>query len=88
MALVASLRQVKGEYAEAFLMTGDDRSVIRVCPTPLEYWVSTSDASDLNALRDEERANPGKSPFEYIKALAERHPEGMSRSNQSSEEAK
>jgi type-IV secretion system protein TraC len=46
MALISSLRQQKGSFSEAFLMANESRCVIRVVPTPLEYWVSTSDPQD------------------------------------------
>mgnify|MGYP006077572531 CR=1 FL=1 len=44
--LISSLEQRKGEFSEAFLIEGDHRQVIRVYPSPFEYWLSTSDASD------------------------------------------
>ena len=79
LALISSLRQSKGEFSEAFLMTGDDRTVIQVSPTPLEYWVSTSDAADLNAISAEEARDPNLTPFEIIESLAKRYAHGMSR---------
>ena len=50
MALISSLKQEKGTYSEAFLMANEKRSVIRVVPTPLEYWLATSDAADQELL--------------------------------------
>ena len=44
--LIQSLEQRKGVFSEGFLMAGETRQVIRFMPTPLEYWVSTSDARD------------------------------------------
>jgi conjugal transfer ATP-binding protein TraC len=46
LRLVQSLEQRKGVFSEGFLMEGDSRQVIRFFPTPLEYWISTSDARD------------------------------------------
>lgn len=44
--LVASLGQKKGHFSEGLLIKGDDRQVVRIFPTPLEYWLATSDAED------------------------------------------
>lgn len=46
LALIHSLHQRKGEFSEGFMIEGDHRQVIRVFPSPVEYWLSTSDASD------------------------------------------
>lgn len=56
LALVHSLQQRKGEFSEGFMVEGDHRQVIRVFPSPIEYWLSTSDAQDnayLAKLREE-----------------------------------
>lgn len=46
LQLIQSLEQRKGVYSEGFLMEGEERRVIRIAPSPLEYWISTSDARD------------------------------------------
>jgi conjugal transfer ATP-binding protein TraC len=46
LALIQSLQQRKGKFSEGFMIEGDHRQVIRVTPSPLEYWLSTSDAQD------------------------------------------
>ncbi|MBL7670335.1 MAG: TraC family protein [Bdellovibrionaceae bacterium] len=56
LRLIQSLEQRKGQFSEGFLMEGESRQVIRIEPSPLEYWISTSDARDnqfLNQLRNE-----------------------------------
>lgn len=56
LSLIHSLRQKKGEFSEGFMIEGDHRQVIRVCPTPKEYWLATSDAQDnayLDSLKKE-----------------------------------
>lgn len=56
LALIQSLSQKKGEYSEGFLIEGDARQVIRIYPSPFEYWLSTSDAADnryLDSLKEE-----------------------------------
>ena len=44
--LIFSLQQKKGEYSEGFMIEGLSKQVIRVFPSSLEYWLSTSDAFD------------------------------------------
>lgn len=46
LALVHSLEQRKGMFSEGFMIEGNHRQVIRVFPTPLEYWMATSDSKD------------------------------------------
>jgi conjugal transfer ATP-binding protein TraC len=46
LRLIQSLEQRKGQFSEGFLMEGESRQVIRIEPSPLEYWISTSDARD------------------------------------------
>lgn len=46
LRLIQSLEQVKGVYSEGFLMEGETRQVIRIEPSPIEYWISTSDSED------------------------------------------
>lgn len=76
MALISSLRQQKGSFSEAFLIANEKRSVIRVVPTSVEYWLATSDAAD-NALlaqvreRYKERTLP-----EIVHWLATHFPKG------------
>lgn len=75
-ALIQSLEQRKGVFSEAFMIEGDHRQVIRIFPTPLEYWVSTSDAKD-NLFINEQIAL-GKNLFEAIKIAANEYPFGVS----------
>lgn len=76
MALIASLRQQKGSYSEAFLIANENRAVIRVTPTPVEYWLATSDAAD-NALLAQARARfPDKELPQVIHWLAMHYPKG------------
>jgi conjugal transfer ATP-binding protein TraC len=44
--IIQSLEQQKGHFSEGFYMAGDIRRVLRISPSPLEYWISTSDARD------------------------------------------
>jgi conjugal transfer ATP-binding protein TraC len=59
--LISSLSQEKGHYSEAFLMSGDDRSVVAVESTPLEYWLATTDPRDLALISQIEKSGKSKS---------------------------
>jgi conjugal transfer ATP-binding protein TraC len=82
MALIASLRQVKGRYSEAFLMANEARTVIRACPTAPEYWLATSDASDNAMLAHLRQSRPEMTLPEIIHWLAENYPQGSQGVNQ------
>ena len=75
LALIHSLEQRKGEFSEGFMIEGDHRQVVRIFPSPFEYWLSTSDARDnryLEALRCE-----GKTLVEAIEHAASEYPNGI-----------
>jgi conjugal transfer ATP-binding protein TraC len=73
-ALIASLHQRRGEYSEAFLMAEDNRTLVRVAPTPLEYWIATTDPRDLSLIQTESAS--GKSQLEILRDLSVRFPKG------------
>ena len=77
VALISSLRQQKGIFSEAFMIANDERSVICVYPTPIEYWLVTSDRDDNSALEAYRRENPGKTIAEVIYEMALRYPKGV-----------
>ena len=77
MRLIQSLEQRKGMFAEGFLMAGDTRQVIRISPSPVEYWISTSDARDnqfLEKLKTDKKMTLAESVF----YSAEKAPFGIS----------
>lgn len=75
LALIHSLGQKKGEFSEGFMIEGDHRQVVRIFPSPFEYWLSTSDAQDNNHL-SELRAQ-GLSLVEAIEKAAVEYPKGV-----------
>jgi type IV secretory pathway VirB4 component len=77
VALISSLRQQKGIFSEAFMTANEDRALIRVYPTPLEYWLVTSDRDDNAALEEYRRLNPEKKIAEVIYEMALRYPKGV-----------
>lgn len=73
--LVYSLEQRKGEFSEGFMIEGDHRQVIRIYPSPFEYWLSTSDASDNRHIQ--ELREKGMSLVEAIEEAARTYPNGI-----------
>ncbi|MBX3022784.1 MAG: TraC family protein [Bdellovibrionales bacterium] len=78
LALIHSLEQRKGKFSEGFMIEGNHRQVIRVHPTPLEYWMATSDAKDNAELLRLQKS--GLSLEESIFEAANSHPKGMASS--------
>jgi len=75
LALIQSLGQRKGEFSEGFMIEGDHRQVVRIFPSPFEYWLSTSDAQD-NLYLSELRAQ-GLSLVDSIEKAALEYPKGV-----------
>lgn len=83
--LIYSLEQKKGEFAEGFMIEGDHRQVIRIYPSPFEYWLSTSDANDNRYLY--ELQTQGLSLVEAITKASVQYPNGINQSQNQLESA-
>ena len=77
VALIASLRQQKGLYSEAFMIANEDRTVIRAYPTSIEYWLATSDRDDNNALEELREKRPTLTISDLIYEMALKYPKGV-----------
>ena len=75
LSLIQSLGQKKGEFSEGFMIEGDHRQVVRIYPSPFEYWLSTSDAQD-NALLAKLQMG-GLDLVSSIEAAAKEYPKGV-----------
>ncbi len=73
---IVSLHQERGKYSEAFLMAEDQRSVVAIESTPLEYWLATTDPRDLSKIEGEKIKSPDSSNLEILKKLAADFPRG------------
>lgn len=73
--LIYSLEQKKGEFAEGFMIEGDHRQVIRIYPSPFEYWLSTSDANDNRYIQ--ELKDQGLSLVDAITKASIQYPNGI-----------
>ncbi|MBY0314560.1 MAG: TraC family protein [Bdellovibrionales bacterium] len=76
LGLIHSLGQKKGEFSEGFMIEGDHRQVVRIYPSPFEYWLSTSDAQD-NKYLSELKAQ-GLDLVKAIEQAAVTYPKGIS----------
>ncbi len=77
VALIASLYQERGRFSEAFLMTGDHRSVVAIEPTPMEYWIATTDPRDVAYFENFKSENPNLDPIEALYQIAAAKPFGV-----------
>jgi type IV secretory pathway VirB4 component len=75
LKLIQSLEQRKGLYSEGFFIAGETRQVIRIQPSPLEYWISTSDARDNQFIK--KLLGDGKSLQDALIQAAEVAPFGV-----------
>ncbi len=75
--LIHSLAQKKGEYSEGFMIEGDHRQVVRIYPSPFEYWLSTSDANDNQYI--ESLKKDGHTLVSAIEEAAKTYPNGIAK---------
>lgn len=84
MRLVASLQQERGVYSEAFFMAQDQRSVVAIESTPLEYWIATTDPRDLAALEKSTKGLRLAAPtLEVLENLSRQYPRGVAQASTS-----
>lgn len=76
LSLIFSLEQRKGEFSEGFMIEGDQRQVVRIFPSPFEYWLSTSDARDNQYLENLRRN--GQTLLEALEEASAQFPTGVS----------
>jgi type IV secretory pathway VirB4 component len=50
LEIVGNLRSVKGEFSEFFMINGDKKRFLKLEPTSEDYWLSTTNPSDLDFL--------------------------------------
>jgi type-IV secretion system protein TraC len=74
--LIEGVTSKKGYYSEAFLFAGDDKQVVKIESTPLEYWLSTTDPVDLKALDRLKAKHPNETSLSHLTQMAERYPNG------------
>lgn len=73
VSLISRLSQERGVYSQAFLMAEDSHCVVSIEPTPLEYWMATTDPRDLALIQRRGAAGD----FNALKAISEEFPKGV-----------
>ncbi len=77
MAAITQLHQERGVYSQAFLMAGEQHAVVAIEPTPLEYWIATTDPRDLAKFEEFQKTSAELSQFEVLTRLSEAYPRGV-----------
>jgi conjugal transfer ATP-binding protein TraC len=77
MALIESLHQERGKYSEAFLMCEDDRSLVAIESTPLEYWIATTDPRETSLIQRRLQERPEMTEWGCLQALSKEYPTGL-----------
>ncbi len=76
--LVENVTSKKGYYSEAFLVAGDEKQVVVVESTPLEYWLATTDPQDLKEFERLKKEHPDLSDGALLETLSKQYPRGAS----------
>ena len=67
---IKTLRSIKGEYSELFLIQNENRSVLRIQAAPLAYWIATTDPADKAKITKKEEENPRLTKLEILQKIA------------------
>ena len=78
---IESLQIKKGEGAEIFFSQSKGLSSVSgkmvIYPTPIEYWVATTDAKDVDYYNKKEKENPSLDMYGVIELCAKEYPNGF-----------
>jgi len=77
LSLIETLHQVHGSYSQAFLIAEDKHTLVNIEPTPLEYWLATSDPRDVTFFEKRLENSPWKTPLQTLKELSVEFPFGV-----------
>ena len=58
-------------------MAGEQHAVVAIEPTPLEYWIATTDPRDLAKFEEIQKNSPNLSQLEVLTQLSESYPRGV-----------
>jgi conjugal transfer ATP-binding protein TraC len=79
--LIETLQIRKGEYSEIFFSQSKElhhlSAKMVICPTPMEYWVATTDAMDLNYYEKVKQEHPETNMYEVLGICADLYPRGV-----------
>ena len=66
---IKELQTKKGKYSELFLIQGEDKSILKIMPDPLAYWIATSDPNDNEKIKRKEQESPFLSSIKILQQL-------------------
>lgn len=79
--LIETLQIKKGEYSEVFFSQSKELKHVSakmvIAPTPMEYWVATTDAMDLNFYNKVKSEHPSLKMHEALAKCAQEYPNGL-----------
>lgn len=78
LSLIQGLTMRRGYFSEVFAAIGDDHFVLRIEPSPSEYWLCTTHPQDLAAESEFLERTPQASVRQIVEALAKQFPRGVS----------
>ena len=73
---VRHLQMVKGHFSECFIKSGEEGVVARLAPSPIEYWLCTTNAEDWLAEKKVRDEHPDWSYDHVLEYLAKHFPNG------------
>jgi len=83
--LIETIQIKKGEYSEVFFSQSKElqniSSKMIIYPTPIEYWVATTDSGDLHHFETVKEQFTDLSLYEVLQKCAEEFPHGVGQAN-------
>ena len=76
---VRELEVRPGRYSEIFILFDQKSVLAKLEPSPLEYWIATTDPTDL-AEEKKVQGDYSEDPLSYIQRLADKYPNGVKKS--------
>ena len=67
---IKSLEIKKGQYSEFFFLQDENQAILRLVPTPLTYWLCTTDAMDKEKINLKTQENPKMEKLEILYDLS------------------
>ncbi len=81
ISLIQGLTMRRGYFSEVFAAIGDDHLVLRIEPSPSEYWLCTTHPADLAQEAEFFKTNPQASLEDMVAALSQKYPRGYYEKN-------
>ncbi len=84
-AACRELEMIPGKYSEVFIRFFEKSVIAKIEPSPVDYWIATTDPDDFLAEQEIVSEFPNLSSAEILEKLALRHPCGVKRSSMDNE---